>query len=85
MLGGFRGYFLLFSEISLREKAAAGDFCEALVIFLVLFERSGCHMGGWGKAVGNTSEGELEKRRHCIEEEKKDQASEFTFSRGCER
>ena len=29
----FRGYFLWFSEISLREKAAAGDFCEALVIF----------------------------------------------------
>ena len=30
---GFRGYFLWFSEISLREKAAAGDFCGALVNF----------------------------------------------------
>ena len=29
----FRGHFLWFSEISLREKAAAGDFCEALGIF----------------------------------------------------
>ena len=52
---------------------------------LVLFERSGCRIGGWGKAVGNISDCELEKRRQCIEEEKKDLASEFTFSRGCER
>ena len=29
----FRGYFLWFSEISLLEKAAAGDFCGALVNF----------------------------------------------------
>ena len=48
---GFRGYFLWFSEISLREKAAEGEFCGALVIFVVLFERSGCHIGDWGKAV----------------------------------
>ena len=29
----FRGYFLWFLRISVREKALAGDFCEALGIF----------------------------------------------------
>ena len=48
-----------FSEISLREKAAAGEFCGALVIFVVLFERSGCHIGGWVMSVGYTSEGDF--------------------------
>ena len=38
-----------------------------------------------GQNRENTTEGELEKRRQCIEEEKKDRASEFTFSRGFER
>ena len=29
----FRGYFLWFSRIRVREKVAAGDFCGALVNF----------------------------------------------------
>ena len=42
----------------------------------VLFS-CGCYGGGWGKAVKNTNECELELRRQCIEEEEKDQATEF--------
>ena len=37
---------------------------------LELFERSGCYIGGWGKAAGNTTEGELSLRRHSKEEKK---------------
>ena len=40
MLGGFRGYFLWFSEICLREEAVAGDFCVGE--FLELFESRIC-------------------------------------------
>ena len=38
----FRGYFLWFSEICLREEAVAVDFCGAFVIFLELFESRIC-------------------------------------------
>ena len=42
----------------------------------VLFS-CGCYGGGWCKAVKNTTDCELELRRQCIEEEEKDQATEF--------
>ena len=38
--------------------------------FLELFERRRCCIGGWGKAVGNTSDGELELRRQSKEDKK---------------